>query len=173
MNLVRSRILTAATIGALVLGTPLLTSCGGVAEQAVQNAAEVAAEQAGAGDVEINEDGMTVTDEDGNNMAIGDNIALPDNWPSEVPAFDGGTLQTVMVEADGASVNAMWIADGSAADVAAAYGQALEAAGYTADSNLDSVGMAGGEYSGDVFGISVGAIEADGQTSLIVTATKN
>jgi hypothetical protein len=164
------RVRTRAAIGvlsaALVLA-PVLTSCGQAAEQA----AEAAAEQALGGDVEVNDEGVTVTDDEGNQMAIGEDVSLPDNWPSDVPVYEDGTLQMVTVQADG-SANAMWNTDASPEDAAKAYGAALESAGYTSESNSNMGGMILAEYTGPAYTVSMQAIEADGTTALMVTAAK-
>ena len=161
------RLATTALAAALVLGTPMLASCGGIAE----NAAEQAAEAAVGGDVDINDEGVTVTDDEGNEMAIGEGVSLPDTWPAEVPAFDGGTLSMVTVQKDG-SANAMWQVDGTAEEAAAAYGATLEAAGYTSESTSNIEGMMGGDYTGNGYTVNVVSLAADNETTLMVTATK-
>lgn len=163
MLTIRSPRLAAAALAvALAASMPLLGACGGAAEQA--------AEQALGGDVNIEDDSLTFTDDEGNEVAVGEGIELPGNWPDNVPAFEGGTLGVASVNTDG-TASAMWTTDSSAADVAAAYGAELEGAGYaqTSTSNLGDLSIA--DYAGNGRTINVSAIAADGTTTLIVTVT--
>ena len=164
MRSFRSRVVAAVTVAALAL-SPALAACG----QAAEEMAEQAAEQAIGGDVEVNDEGVTVTDEEGNEVAIGEDVAVPDNWPAEVPLYEGGTLQMVSVQADGAAT-AMWLADGTPADAAADYGAALEDAGFTADSESNMGGMIVNSYTGNGLTVSMQVLDSDGQTTLMVIA---
>jgi len=164
MRTLRSRAIAAVAVAALAF-SPALAACG----QAAEEVAEQAAEQAIGGDVEVNDEGVTMTDDEGNEVAIGQDVAVPDNWPAEVPLYEGGTLQMVSVQADGAAT-AMWLAEGTPADAAAAYGSALEDAGFTADSEANIGGMIVNSYTGNGFTVSMQVLEADGQTSLMVIA---
>ena len=166
MRTIRARTVAALAAAALIL-TPALSACG----QAAEEMAEQAAEQAIGGDVEVNDEGVTVTDDEGNEVAIGEGVSVPDTWPAEVPLFDGGTLQMVSVQADG-SATAMWLVDGTPTEAAAAYGAALESAGYTADSESNMGGMIVNSFTGSAFTVSMQAIESDGQTTLMVVAEK-
>lgn len=163
---IRSRAVAGVITAALVL-TPTLAACGGVAEEA----AEQAAEQALGGDVELTDEGVTMTDDQGNEVAIGEDVAVPDNWPAEVPLFEGGTLQMVTVTGDGGA-SAMWMTDATPEEAAAAYGAALESAGYTSESNSNLGGMLVSEYKGNGYTVSMQSIDADGSTTLMVTAAK-
>jgi hypothetical protein len=167
----RSRVSASALTVLLLVGAPTLTACGGAAEQAVEEAAEQAIEEAGGGDVELTDEGVTVTDDEGNEVAIGQDVALPDNWPAEVPPFDGGTLSMVTVQADGAA-SAMWSTDASPEEAAQAYGASLESAGYASESNSNMGGMFVSEYSGNGYSVGVNVLDADGTTTVMVTATK-
>lgn len=162
----RSRTAVVILSATLALATPALAACGGVAEQA----AEKAVEAAGGGDVDIDNGNVTVTDESGNAFVAGENVTLPDNWPSAVPAFDGGTLSLATVQADG-TAGAMWIVDGSPEDAAQAYGATLEAAGFTQSQISNAGGMSIAQYDGNGFTVGVTAVEADGKTGLTVSAS--
>ena len=165
MTRIRSRAVIGVISAALIL-TPALASCGMAAEEA----AEQAAEQALGGDVELTDEGVTMTDDEGNEVAIGEDVAVPDNWPSEVPLYDG-TMQMVTVQEDG-SASAMWSAEGTPQEAADAYGAALEAAGYTSESTSNLGGMVVNQYTGNGYSVGVQALEADGSTTLMVTASK-
>jgi len=155
--------------GALLITAPVLAGCGQIAE----NAVEQAAEQAVGGNVDITEDGLTVQDDEGNNVTIGEDVPIPDNWPAEIPVLEGGALVSVMVAGDGTSVNAMWTTPATAEETMAAYGAALASAGYTVDSNTNTSGMVNGEFSGNGYTVSTTAVTADGSTTVIMTATKS
>jgi ABC-type Fe3+-hydroxamate transport system substrate-binding protein len=162
---IRSRAAAGAVVAALAL---TLAGCGQAAEQA----AEVAAEQALGGegqDVEITDEGVTVTDEEGNNVAIGENVAVPDNWPADVPLYDGGTLQMISVQADGSAL-AMWQVEGTPEEAVAAYTAALESAGYTQDTTANMGGMITERYLGNGLEVSLQALDVDGTTSLTVSS---
>ena len=167
MTPTRSRMSVAMLAALLALSTPLVTSCGGVA----QSVAEKAAEQAVGGNVDINDEGVTVTDDQGNAVAMGSNVALPDTWPAEIPVYDGGPLSMVSIQEDG-GVSAMWLTDATPEDVATAYGSALEAAGYTQSQTSNMGGMIVSEYTGNGYTLSLNSIAADGKTTLMVSATK-
>jgi len=141
-----------------------LTACGGAAETITEQVME----EATGGDVAIDDEGITMTDDQGNQMAIGEGVAVPDNWPSNIPLYDG-TLVMVSSNADG-TATASWTTEGDPTAVADAYGAQLESAGYSkqADSNFD--GSIVREYTSADLVISVLAGEADGVTSLTMTA---
>lgn len=164
----RTRAASAALACMLVLGTSALSGC----DSAVQGAVEEAAGKAIGGNVDINSDGLSVTDASGNAVQIGDDVSVPDNWPAEVPIYDGGKLKSVMVAGDGASVNAVWQTDATAEEAAKAYGDALLAAGYTAGSTIDAAGAMGGDYTGNGYKVNVVASGAAGDTTLLVNAEK-
>lgn len=140
-----------------------LTACGGTAETGTEQVAE----EATGGDVAIDDEGITMTDDQGNQMAMGEGVAVPDNWPSNVPLFDG-TLVMVSSNADG-TATASWTTEGDPTAVADAYGAQLESAGYSmqSDSNFDDSIIR--EYTSADLVIIVDVVE-DGVTSLTMTA---
>lgn len=167
MTPTRSRMSAAMLAALLAIATPLVTSCGDVA----QSVAEQAAEQAVGGNVDINDEGVTVTDDEGNEVAMGTDVALPDNWPAEIPTLDGGTLSMVSVQSDG-SASAMWMTDATPQEATDTYGAALESAGFTQSQTSNMGGMIVSEYTGNGYTVSVNSIEADGKTTLMLSATK-
>lgn len=167
MHTIRSPRLAAAALAvALAASVPVLGACGSSVEQA----AEQAAEEALGGDVNIDGDTLTMTDDQGNEVAVGEGIELPANWPSSVPAFEGGTLGVASVNADG-SASAMWTTEATPADAAAAYGAALEAAGFTQQTTSAMGDLTTAEYTGNGQTIGISAVAADGTTTMIVTVT--
>lgn len=161
-----TRILAAGGAGLLALSA--LTACGGASEQAAQTMAEEAVEGAMGGDVDITDDSMTVTDAEGNEMAVGTDITIPDTWPADVPLFDG-TLAVASVQADGTAY-AMWTTDVDASTAADAYGESLTTAGYSLTQDATVGGMVMREYSSAARTVSVVSGEVDGTTSLTVTS---
>lgn len=156
------RAVLALAAAATALAT--LTACGGAAETLTEQAME----EATGGDVAINDEGITMTDDEGNQMAIGEGVAVPDNWPSNIPLYDG-TLVMVSSAADG-TATASWTADGDPAAVADAYGAQLESAGYALESDSNFDGSILREYSSSELYITVMAGQADGVTSLTMTS---
>jgi len=156
----RAALALAAAATALVT----LTACGGVAETVTEQAME----EAMGGDVAINDEGISMTDDEGNQMAIGEGVAVPDNWPSNIPLYDG-TLVMVSSAADG-TATASWTTEGDPVAVADAYGAQLEGAGYSLQSDSNFDGSILREYTSSELTISVIAGQADGVTSLTMTA---
>lgn len=151
---------TAVAVG-LVVGILTLSACGGGSSSSSGGNAMQGLEQP--------------TEADPNqNLTIGDDMALPADWPKEVPAFTSGSLSTVGVNPDG-SADASWTTSAAAADVAAEYEAALTAAGYTlvAGSEITGVeGMSGADYSGSGYTVNMLVSTTDGETTLFVTAVK-
>lgn len=157
------RQLSITVIAAVTLiAIPSLAACGESTEQA----AEQIAENAMGGDVDIEEDSVTITDEQGNEMVAGADIALPENWPLPVP--NSGSLAMATVQTDGTAY-AMWVGDGSAKKAADDYGQLLVAEGYalTQETNLDGAIMR--DYSAMGMFVSVVVGETEGETTIAVT----
>lgn len=159
------RIAPAFVAAALILGAPILTACGQAAESLVENAAGAA----GAGDVDIEDGQVTVENSEGT-MVIGEDVDLPDTWPSAVPVPEGATLMSVVTQADSGSATAIWTVDGDPADVGAAYDAQLTSAGFTKGTDMGAAGMVGGEYTGNGMKVSVLSLGAEGKTSITVNA---
>lgn len=167
MRNVRARAIGAATLAA-VMCAGILAACGNPAEQAAQNIVEQAVEGATGGDVDLSDDSMSVTDAEGNEFAVGGDITMPDNWPAEVPEYSG-TLSMVSVQTDGTAY-AMWMADTTAIEAADGYGQQLTSAGFALEQDSNMGGTIVREYRSDALTVSVIAGEADGTTTISVTA---
>lgn len=153
-----------ALAAALLMSLPVVAACGSSVEQA----AEQAAEQALGGDVNIEGDSLTMTDEEGNEVSVGEGIGLPDQWPSAVPPLEGGTLGAASANADG-TASAMWTTDQAPADAVAAYSAALEGAGFTSTSTSVMGDLNIAEYAGNGLTVGVSAVGADGMTTVIIT----
>ncbi len=160
-------------MAATCLVLPALSACGNVAENVAQNAAEQVAEDVmGGGDVEIEDDSMTVTDAEGNEMAVGEGISIPETWPSDVPLYEGGELAMVTVQADGTAY-AMWTLSEAPAEAMDSYSSDLEGAGYSLEQDADLGGTLMREFRSSTRTVSVVAGEGEGMTTLNVTAVTN
>jgi hypothetical protein len=161
------RAASVAIAALLVCGVPTLSACGGV-----QGAVEKAAGDAIGGNVDINSNGLSITDSNGNQVQIGEDVTMPDNWPAEVPVVEGGKLASVMVAGDGASVNAMWSTEAAVPDASKAYADALTSAGYKQDQTANAGGVESSQWSGNGYSVNVIVSGADGTTSVLVNAEK-
>lgn len=155
-------------VGVLAVGALALTACGNAVENAVENAAGSAL----GGDVSIDEGNISVTDEQGNAIQMGEDVAVPDNWPAEVPVYDNGRLISVMVAGDGSSVNAVWQTDATTEEAAADYGTALESSGFTVGDTSAISGMTNATYEGNGYTVTVTTLDAEGTATLMVNAEK-
>jgi hypothetical protein len=164
---VRSRFAIAALVAGLALGAVTLTACG-----SAQDAIENAAGDAIGGDVNLEEGELSVTDSEGNSIQLGENVSLPDNWPAEVPAYDGGSLMTVVVSGDGATVNAVWLSDASPEDAMAAYSAILESAGYTKGDVTAAAGMSTSTFTGNGYTVTVLTMSSDSGSTVTIEASK-
>lgn len=161
---IRHRNIAALTAMVLIImpASLALTACG----EGVEQTAERIAEDAMGGDVDIEDGSVTITDEEGNEMVAGEGVTLPSNWPLPVP--DSGTLAMATVQTDGTAYG-MWVVDGSAKDVADAYGDLLISEGYALnqESSLDGAIMR--DYSAMGMFVSVVVGETEGETTIAVT----
>ena len=156
MSALPSSVRVAGFVGGCLLVAAASSGCGQIVQKATEQAVEQAAEQAGGGNVDLDLDSGTVTvqGEDGN-MAIGSDLALPDNWPADVPPFDGGSLVSVMDS--GTGVTGTWQVDGSVKDVADSYRATLEGAGYSLEEGLVSEQM-----------VTIGGVKGDTRVDAII-----
>ena len=106
-------------------------------------------------------------------MSIGVDIAMPSDWPSAVPIAKAGRLNDVGVAPNG-SASAMWVFDSPVSTVWADYEALLTAAAFSEvpDSRIAVQGMAGADWTGNGYTLSVLVSEdSDGTTLLSLTAT--
>jgi hypothetical protein len=85
MRQMRRSVIGVAAAAALALG---VAGCGNAAEELTERAIE----EGTGGDVEIDDDGFTFTDEEGNEVAVGDAAEVPENWPDDVPVPTGSIV---------------------------------------------------------------------------------
>jgi hypothetical protein len=67
-----------------------LAGCGSATEESIEEAIE----QGTGGDVEIEDDGLSFTDDEGNEVRVGDAAEVPDAWPEDAPVPQGTILSS-------------------------------------------------------------------------------
>jgi hypothetical protein len=162
------RSLTALAVTFLAAGS-LLVGCGQIAESATEQLLE----QAGGGsmDIDIEGDNMTVQGEDGA-MSMGGDLALPDNWPAEVPAFTDGSLVFVSVDTNAGSATGTWNTDLAVDDALASIRGAAEGAGYAVESESQIEGLRSFSAKGNGYRLDVNVATDGSATTVLVFATK-
>lgn len=147
-----------AACAAAALGLALaLAGCGSAGENAAEQAIE--AENPGT-DVELDGDGVKVTDEEGNTSEFGTGADLPDGWPEVVPVPAG---EVTFSSQSGGDFTVGVTADGSAQDVYNAWKSDLEGAGFTEKDAANFGGNYLGTFTGN--GYDVGYTIASDPTS--------
>lgn len=172
MRIFRSRtaaLALAAVLGAGV-GSGVLAGCGG--GQLAEQVGEQLGEQAIDGEVDIEDDGITITDEQGNQFGVGAGTQIPATWPADVPLFIGGDLVLAASQADG-TATALWESPTSVADAAAAYDRILTDAGFTRDQDADLAGTVVRTYRGELHTVNVTVARTGGTTNLNVSVQPN
>ena len=78
--------------------------------------AESAVEKATGGKIDVSSDKGTVSyqDKDGNQISVGENAAMPANFPKEIPQYPGGTTLSASVAKDGQASLSIRTSDASA-----------------------------------------------------------
>lgn len=144
-----------APVLALGLG---LAGCGAAEDKVAEKLSEKAIEGAAGGDVDIEDDGLTVTDEDGNQASIGTD--LPEDFPvDDVPLLDGTVISATAV--DGASYMVMLEVEGTPEEAQDAALGLLTDAGYTSESEMNSDGYFSSQLTKEGFDVSVTSMEGD------------
>lgn len=144
-----------------------LTAC----SQAAEKITEQIIEDNASGDVDVDlEDGsVNITDGDGNQFAAGDSIPLPDNWPADIPTYDGN-LTTVSIDKNGGSVLASWRTEDSLSDAYESYNAALESAGFALTSDTTQTDYRMTTYESSTYSVLLSISFVDGVTTVSVIA---
>lgn len=158
----------AAVAAALVFGFGL-AGCSSPADEAAERLTEELIEGAGGGEVEvdIDDESITFSDEQGNEFSAGDGSTIPDTWPEGVPLYMGGQLVFATVQAEG-TASALWETDESVEAAVASYDDALQAAGYSLDQEASMAGAQMRTYSGNNLMVNVTVAEGDGVTDVTI-----
>lgn len=129
-----------------------------IAEEMAENYMEKTLEQQGGGDVDINvDDGSFKMETEDGTIETGGDVALPDNFPSDVYVYEGKLL-TVMQLASNNTLVSIETKD-SPAEVKDAYVEKMEADGWTQTGLMD-------------FGTTVSILGEKGTRTLSVTIGK-
>jgi opacity protein-like surface antigen len=155
---------SAVLMFAAALSGVALAGCG----QAAETAIEQAAEQAIGGDVAIDDGQVSVTDDEGNTTVVGEDVELPEEWPTVIPVPAGAPLMAASVDAEGKAVTSSWMGDPDPAVAAEAYGQQLLDAGFELDSTGTAPGLNDATYLGNGYQVSVRALELDESSSMLM-----
>lgn len=144
-----------------------LTACSQAAEKITEKIIEDNA--SGDVDVDLDDGSVNITDDDGNQFSAGDSIDLPDNWPSDIPTFDGN-LTTVSIDKNGGSVLASWTTDASLSDAYDSYSSALEAAGFTLTSDTTQSDYRMTTYESSKYSVLLTISVVDGVATVSIIA---
>lgn len=130
--------------GVLVAVPLTLTACGEAAERAAEEGIERAAEQDGQDvEVDLDEDGGVKVEGSDGTFEVGEDVALPDDFPAEVPLLDGQLISASSTPAESGSEGwyLLMTVDGAPDDVFADASGELEGGGFTSDAEpLGGVG---------------------------------
>lgn len=159
---IKMKVSAAVTV---VAGAFVLASCspGDLIDRAVEKGVEKGIESATGTEIDIDEDGGTISisSEDGE-ATFGGGAELPDGFPDEIPLIDGeiaGGMRISEGDTDGfvATVNAQ----GSIGDVYNQVTDRLEGAGFTEQASADMGGMRNVTYEpeGVIAALGVNFIE--------------
>lgn len=159
-NSLRKSLVAGVAAPALVL---MLTACGGedeVAEQLTEEAIEAAGDGA---EVDIEEDGVTVTDENGDEATIG--TQLPEDFPvDDVPILEGTVLSATAV--DGASYMVMLEVEGTPEEVQEEALGMLTDAGFTSNNETSAEGFFTADLTKDGYQVGLSSFDNVGTTNL-------
>lgn len=155
----KQRMVHVAAIAVAVVG--LTASCSG------EQIAEQIGEQAINGEVDIEDDSISITDEDGNEFSAGGGTEIPESWPDDVPLFPDGELVLATTQSQG-SATALWETTLSVDDAAAIYDAALTSNGFTLDQDANIAGTIARTYQGEVNIANVTVADVDGTTNVSV-----
>lgn len=144
-----------------------LTACSQAAEQITEKIIEDNAN--GDVDVDIDDDGVNYTDNDGNQFSAGESIDLPNNWPSDIPTYDGN-LTTVSIDKSGGSVWASWTTEDSLGDAYDAYSAALESAGFSLTSDTTQTDYRMTTFESSKYSVLLTVSVTDGVTTVSIMA---
>lgn len=140
----------------------LLTACGG------EQLAEQIGEQAINGEVQIDDDSISITDEEGNELSAGGGTELPASWPANVPAFPDGDLVVATSMSEG-SATALWETTQPVDAAAATYEALLVSSGFTLEQDAVIDGTIVRSYRGDTHIANMTVAKANGSTNISVS----
>ena len=150
----------------LVVGAAALTfavSGCGAEDELAEKLTEEAVEGAAGGDVDIEEDGVTITGEDGEEATIG--TKLPDDFPvDDVPLMEGTVLSATAV--DGATYMVMLEVEGTPEEAQEEALGMLTDAGFTSNSETSTEGFFTADLTKDGYQVGLSSFDNVGATNL-------
>lgn len=158
------RALTAVAVVPALTLTLAVGGCGAedeVAERLTEEAVEGAA--GGDADIDIEDDGVTITDENGEQASIG--TKLPEDFPvDDVPLVEGTVVSATAV--DGATYMVILEVEGTPEEAQEQALGMLTDAGFSSDSEMNAEGFFSSELSKDGYGVTLSAFDNTGTTNL-------
>jgi len=145
------RALIGSTGLALALGLGL-AGCGSTTEEGLEEAIE----QETGGDVEVEDDGVTFSDDEGNEVKVGSAAEVPEGWPDDIPVPEGTVLGSTT--AGGTSTIIMTVEEEPQKVYNSLKGE-LESNGWTTESDTAIGGLYGGAFTKDGRTASVAVLD--------------
>ncbi len=119
------------------------------------------------GQVEIDDDSISITDDEGTEFEAGGGAQIPASWPSDVPVFPSGDVVLATSQSDG-TATALWETAATAEAAADEYDALLVGQGFAMDEDSTVAGAIIRSYTGDLHSVNVTVARIDGMTSLTV-----
>lgn len=159
MSTVRRRVVTVGAVTLTVLG--LIAGCGG------EQVAEELGGQVIDGEVEIEDDSLSITDDEGNEFAAGSGTEIPDSWPNDIPLFPEGDLVLATSQADG-TATALWESSEAVEEAAMRYDDLLTSQGFTLEQDATIAGAIVRTYTGPLHTVNVTIARTGGTTNVTI-----
>lgn len=154
-------------IGAAVIAVAGLSAgCGG------EQLAEELGGQVIDGEVDIEDDSLTITDQEGNEFSAGGGSEIPDSWPGAVPVYPDGVLVLATSQSDG-TATALWETAASVNEAATTYDDVMTSQGFTLDKDATISGAIVRTYSGDLHAVNVTVANTAGMTNVNIAVVPN
>lgn len=158
----------------VTLAIPALASCGGGSAESAVISSDAPATTAASASVTASADGApTPHASEDTTVGVGNDVPLPGNWPAAIPAYEGGSLVSVVVVGDGSEINATWLTDASTPEAAADMDAAMKAAGFTSGVNATASGMSSVDYAGNGYTVNITVYTSGDQSNVSINASKD
>jgi hypothetical protein len=119
------------------------------------------------GQVEIDDDSVSITDDEGNEFAAGGGATIPESWPADVPLFPSGDLALATSQSDG-TATALWETQSPVNEAADGYDAVLREQGFTLDQDSTIAGAVVRAYTGELHAVNLTLARIDGMTNVTV-----
>lgn len=149
---------------------------GGCFQSAEESYAEQAIESQTGGSVDVNIDDDTVTYEDtqtGGSMVYGEDIDLPDDFPKDLPVYDGTITINSTLNLPGQGVTLNFTTSDSQEDVLAWYEDTLESSGWTQQMSYNMQEQMMRAYIKDDVTINISAAHENNLTNVTILRIQN